>query len=78
MEAKNVSYADDIAEDAGADRRKRIAADNWQHMPNFAFVAPSAAALASAALPGIIILGLWLAVASLLLIRVTRRLGARQ
>ncbi len=78
MEAKNVSYADDIAEDAGADRRKRIAADNWQHMPDFAFVAPSAAALATAALPGIIILGLWLAVATMLLTRVTRRLGARQ
>jgi ABC-2 type transport system permease protein len=78
MEAKNVSYADDIAEDAGADRRKRIAADNWQHMPDFAFIAPSASALAAAALPGISILGLWLAVATLLLTRVTRLLGARQ
>jgi len=47
-------------------------------MPDFAFVAPSAAALATAALPGIFILALWLTVATLLLTRVTRRLGARQ
>jgi len=77
MEAGDVSYADDIAEDEGADRRKRIAADNWQQMPDFVFRPPSGAALATAALPGLAILGLWLALAALLLARVTRRLGAR-
>jgi len=76
MEADDVSYADDIAEDEGADRRKRIAADNWQQMPDFVFRPPSGAALATAALPGLTILGLWLALAALLLARVTRRLGA--
>lgn len=76
MEADDVSYADDIAEGEGADRRKRIAADNWQQMPDFVFRPPSGAALATAALPGLTILGLWLALAALLLARVTRRLGA--
>ena len=41
LEAEAVSYANDTATDAGADRRKRIAAANWQAIPDFRFVAPS-------------------------------------
>lgn len=75
MQAEDVSYADDTAEDAGADRRKRVAATNWQAMPDFAFAAPSGAVLARGALPGLAVILGWLAVAGLLLAFATRRLG---
>jgi len=78
MQADAVSYADDSAEDPGADRRKRVSAANWQAMPDFAFAAPSGAVLARAALPGFgIVLG-WLALAILLLSLATRRLGGNR
>ncbi len=76
MQMEDVSYADDGATDAGADRRKRVAARNWQAMPDFAFVAPDGRTLAAAALPGLAILLAWLAGATLLLTRAARRLGA--
>jgi ABC-2 type transport system permease protein len=77
LEKTDVSYADDTAEDSDADRRSRVAARNWQAMPDFAFEAPSGATLAKGALPGLAIVLLWLAVASALLVLATRRLGAR-
>jgi ABC-2 type transport system permease protein len=76
MQAENVSYADDTAKDGGADRRKRISGSNWQAMPDFRFAAPSGATLAAAALPGLAVVFGWLAIASALLARATRRLGA--
>lgn len=76
MQAENVRYADDTATDAGADRRKRVDADHWQAMPDFAFVSPDGAALARAALPGLAVVLAWLGVAALLLALTTRRLGA--
>jgi ABC-2 type transport system permease protein len=76
MQMEAVSYADDGATDAGADRRKRVAARNWQAMPDFAFVAPDGRTLAGTALPGLAILLAWLAGATLLLTRAARRLGA--
>ncbi len=76
MQAEKVRYSDDTAEDAGADRRKRVSAANWQAMPDFTFVAPSGTALARAALPGLAVLLGWLAAAGLLLALATRRLGA--
>ena len=76
MQMEDVSYADDGATDAGADRRKRVAARNWQAMPDFAFVASDGRTLAAAALPGLAILLAWLAGAALLLTRAARRLGA--
>ncbi len=76
MQMEAVSYADDGATDPGADRRKRVAARNWQAMPDFAFVAPDGRTLAAAALPGLAILLAWLAGATLLLTRAARRLGA--
>lgn len=78
MQAEDVSYADDVATDAGADRRKRIGAANWQTVPDFHFAAPGGATLARAALPGLTVLTLWLAVAAALLALATRRLGARR
>lgn len=75
MQAEDVSFADDTAEDAGADRRKRVAARNWSAMPDFAFVPASGADLARGALPGLAIMLGWLGVAALLLALATRRLG---
>ena len=77
MQATDVSYADDIAKDPGADRRKRVDAGNWQQMPDFRFDGPDDAVLTRAALPGLSILIAWLLVTSGLLALATRRLGAR-
>jgi ABC-2 type transport system permease protein len=78
MQAEDVSYVDDIAEDAGADRRKRVSATNWSAMPNFSFTCASGSDLARGALPGFAIVLGWLAAATLLLAFATRRLGARR
>ena len=72
------SHADDTAEDADADRRKRVSASNWTAMPDFLFKGPSGADLAQGALPGLVIILVWLAAASSLLMIATRRLGVRQ
>ncbi|PTS74567.1 ABC transporter permease [Sphingomonas sp. HMWF008] len=78
LQMEDVSYADDAATDAGADRRKRIAARNWQAMPDFRFTSPSGSELAGNALPGLAILFGWMAGAVALLMFASRRLGARQ
>jgi ABC-2 type transport system permease protein len=75
---EDVSYTNDIAADAGADRRKRIGAQNWQAMPDFRFVAPDGRTLAADALPDLAIVLGWLLGAVALLALATRRLGARQ
>ncbi len=75
MQAEDVTYADDVAVDAGADRRKRVSGGSWQQMPDFIFHRPSGQMLAAAALPGLIVVIGWLALAALLLMRVTRRVG---
>lgn len=77
MQATDVSYADDTAVDAGADRRKRVDAANWQKMPDFRFAGPDGAALARGALPGLAIVIAWLLAATGLLALAARRLGAR-
>jgi ABC-2 type transport system permease protein len=77
MQAQAVSFADDTATDAGADRRKRVSASHWQAVPDFRFVAPDGATLAAAALPGLgVVLG-WLVLAIAALGLAARRLGAR-
>ena len=78
MQAVHVSYADDAAEDAGADRRKRVSATNWSAMPDFSFARASGSDLARGALPGLAIVLGWLTAATLLLALATRRLGARR
>lgn len=77
MQAEDVSYADDSAEDAGADRRKRISASNWGRMPDFTYKRPSGAMLAAGAVPGLLIVLAWFGLAGLLLAHATRRLGGR-
>ncbi|PZO75939.1 MAG: ABC transporter permease [Sphingomonas taxi] len=77
MQMEDVSYADDGATDAGADRRKRVSARNWQAMPDFRFIAPDGRTLATAALPGLAMVFAWLAGALILLMVASRRLGAR-
>jgi ABC-2 type transport system permease protein len=78
LQADNVSYKDDTAQDADADRRKRVTANNWTAMPDFEFRAPRGVDLARGALPGLAIILAWLAASALLLVIATRRLGARQ
>ncbi|WP_066774865.1 ABC transporter permease [Sphingomonas sp. CCH5-D11] len=75
MQAEAVSYGDDTATDADADRRKRVSASNWGRMPDFAYQAPSGAMLAAGALPELAIVLGWLAVAAALLARAARKLG---
>ena len=75
LQAEAVSYADDTASDPDADRRKRVAGDHWDAMPDFRFRQPDGATLAAAALPGLAVVLGWLAVAGVLLASVTRRLG---
>ncbi len=77
MQADQVSYSDDTAQDPDADRRKRVSASNWVEMPDFTYRPPSATTLAAAALPGLAIVLGWLAIVVLLLWRATRRLGAK-
>jgi ABC-2 type transport system permease protein len=78
MQAQDVSYADDTAQDTGADRRKRVSAANWSAMPDFAFTRASGVDLARGALPGLAVVVGWLGVAALLLAWATRRLGERR
>lgn len=77
LQAEDVSYSDDTAQDPGANQRKRIDSDNWRRMPDFAYQPPAGETLATAALPGLSILLAWVAFASLLLGLSTRRLGGR-
>lgn len=77
LQAEAVSYANDTASDAGADRRKRISGNHWQAMPEFEFRQPDGATLASAALPGLAVVLMWLGAVSILLFLATRRLGVR-
>ncbi|EQB17119.1 ABC transporter permease [Novosphingobium lindaniclasticum] len=78
LQADAVTYANDTASDADADRRKRIAAGNWETMPDFTYRAPDGATLAARALPGLIVVAGWLALARVLLAFATRRLGERR
>lgn len=77
LQADNVSYDDDTAEDPGADRRKRVDAANWDAMPRFAFRASGGGELAAGALPGLAMLLGWLAVTLVGLALAMRRLGAQ-
>ncbi|MFS0773200.1 ABC transporter permease [Sphingomonas sp. 1P08PE] len=78
MQAEDVTYADDTAEDAGADRRKRVSGQNWGAMPDFRYRAPPATILAAGAAPALLVILGWLCAAALLLARATQRLGDRR
>ena len=60
LQADAVSYADDTAKDAGADRRKRIAHTHWNTIPEFNFTPATGAELVGAALPGLAVVAAWL------------------
>ncbi len=75
LQADAVSYADDTATDAGADRRKRVDQQHWQAVPQFRFQPQAAPALLRAMLPGLLVLLGWGALALLLLGWASRRLG---
>lgn len=78
MEAEAVSYADDVAEDADADRRKRVAGSHWRRLPNFHYRPPTGQALATGALPGLAVMLAWLAAAGGALFVAAGRLGERR
>jgi len=75
LQADGVSFADDTAQDADADRRKRVDADHWQAIPRFDFQPQGAGTLLRAMAPGVLVLLGWCAVALLLLGWASRRLG---
>lgn len=75
LQADGVSYADDTAQDAGADRRKRVDQSHWQAIPHFEFKPQSSSTLLEAMLPGLLVLIGWIAVALLVLGWGSRRLG---
>ena len=74
LQADGVSYADDTARDADADRRKRVDSTHWQQIPPFRFEPASARVLLGALLPGTLVLLAWLLAASALLVLAARRL----
>ncbi|KFG89314.1 putative membrane protein [Sphingobium herbicidovorans NBRC 16415] len=74
LQAEAVSYANDTAKDAGADRRKRISAGHWETIPQFQFKPARAADLVKASLPGLGLLLAWLVIAALALLPVARHL----
>lgn len=75
LQADGVSFADDTAQDADADRRKRVDAGHWQTIPRFDFQPQGAGTLLRAMAPGLLVLAGWCLLALLLLGGVTRRLG---
>jgi ABC-2 type transport system permease protein len=77
LQAEAVSYANDTASDASADRRKRLSGDHWQAMPELKFRQADGPTLAGAALPGLAVVLMWLGAVSILLFLATRRLGVR-
>ncbi|MBJ6121767.1 ABC transporter permease [Sphingomonas mollis] len=77
LQAEGVTYADDNADDAGADRRKRVTAANWQAIPDFAYRPMAGSDGAIAALSGLAVILGWLIAAALALAWATRRLGTR-
>lgn len=63
LHAEELSYRDDInrSSDAAAERRTRVAAENWQLLEDFRFTPDSVANRVTAALPSLAALALWFA-----------------
>ena len=76
LQASAVASADDTARsrDPTAEQRTRISADFWKTMPEFRFAPLNPAARATAMLPAMALLGLWLIAAIALLVLAKRRL----
>ena len=77
LQATAVTYDDDGAksDDAAAEARSRISADNWRQMPPFAPRRPDAAAVTQAAAPALAVLALWFLAALALLSLAAKRLA---
>jgi ABC-2 type transport system permease protein len=77
LQAEALTYADDSDrnDDAEAARRVRIDPDNWQQVPDFAYVGATTTEKLAAALPSALVLGGWLALAFGLFWLSTRRLS---
>ncbi|MET0288406.1 MAG: DUF3526 domain-containing protein [Pseudoxanthomonas sp.] len=78
LQADAVSLADDTAQDAGADQRKRVSSRHWHEIPAFSFQPASTGALLRAGAPGLGILAAWCAAVLGLLILTAKRLGAKR
>lgn len=74
LQAENVRYADDTAQDEGADDRKRVSSQNWGMIPAFTFIPASGRDLVRASLPGLWQILAWLSVATLALFPLANRL----
>lgn len=74
LQADAVSYADDTADDVGADKRKRVSSLNWQSIPAFTFKNPASRDLVGASLPGLLTLFVWLCLAAIALLPAAVRL----
>ncbi|MBB3834659.1 ABC-2 type transport system permease protein [Xanthomonas arboricola] len=75
LQADAVRMADDTAQDAGADRRKRISAAHWQAIPVFAFVPASNDEVIGAARIPLGLIGAWLLAGLCMLVVAGRRMG---
>lgn len=75
MQADDVSYADDTANDAGADQRKRVDRAHWHRIPQFVFQPLETSAVVRALLAPLLVLLGWLLITALLLGMASRRLG---
>ena len=77
LHAEELRYLDDInrSSDAAAERRTRVAADNWQLLERFRFEAADVASRAAAAGPSLAALALWFAALAAATVRAGARLG---
>ncbi|WP_349656110.1 DUF3526 domain-containing protein [Xanthomonas sp. 10-10] len=75
LQADAVSMADDTAQDAGADQRKRISAAHWQRIPVFTFTPASNAEVVRAAAVPLGLIAAWMLAAWCMLLAAGRRVG---
>ncbi|MFC0155995.1 ABC transporter permease [Xanthomonas dyei] len=75
LQADVVSMADDTAQDAGADQRKRIASAHWQRIPVFTFTPASNADVVRAAAAPLGLIAAWMLAALCMLLAAGRRVG---
>jgi ABC-2 type transport system permease protein len=75
-----LSFADDQARssDAAAERRTRVAAENWSRVPDFTFVATSARERRDSMAPALLAIVGWLVVATMLCALGARRLDSAE
>ncbi|RBG42877.1 ABC transporter permease, partial [Xanthomonas oryzae pv. oryzae] len=75
LQTDAVSMADDTAQDAGADRRKRISSEHWHEIPVFAFQPATTTEVIGTAGAALGLIGAWLLAALCMLVAAGRRVG---